>query len=76
MSSLDFDALALEYQRDYGTARSDLDIPDFFNQPLVNCVTDIFSLSFAEKSSDIFLREIGILGHDVSNFFLVTQDTT
>ena len=35
------DALALEYQGDYGTARGDLDISDVVNNPFVNCVVSI-----------------------------------
>ena len=71
----EFDALALEYQRDYGTARGDLDISDIVNNPFVNCVYGIFRLGFTEKALDLPLREIGMLGDDLPNPFLVTEDT-
>ncbi len=75
MNQLDLDALALEYQRDYGTARGELDISDFVNNPFINCVSSIFSLSFPEKLSDLPIGEICVLRDNVPNSPLVTQDT-
>lgn len=72
MNLLDLDALALEYQGDYGTAGSELDISDFVDNPLINCVASISGLSFTKKASDIPLREIGTLRDNVPHSFLVT----
>ena len=36
------DALSLEYQRDYGTARGDLNIADLMNNPAANGVCRVF----------------------------------
>jgi len=43
---LELDALALEYQGNYGTARGDIDISDLVNNPLFNGKCRILSLGF------------------------------
>ena len=55
MNTLDLDALALEYQGDYGTAHGNLDISDFVNNPFINCEASVLSLSLAEQVSDVIL---------------------
>ncbi len=75
MNQLDSDALALEYQRDYGTARGEMDISDFVNNPFINCVSSIFSLSFPEKLSNLPIVEIRVLRDNAPDSPLVTQDT-
>ena len=39
MEQIELDALALEYQGNYGTARGDLDISNLINNPFINCKT-------------------------------------
>ena len=67
----DLDALAFEYQGDYGTASGNLDISDFVNNPLVNCELSIFSLGLTKKFSDFNLRDLGMLSDDVPDSMLV-----
>jgi len=76
MNHPELDALSLEYRRDYGTACGNLNISDFVDNPLINCVTSIFSLSFYEKASDFPFGEIGVLRDDITHSFLVAQDTS
>jgi hypothetical protein len=68
-------ALALEYQRDYGTAHGDLNVLDLVNNPAANGKCRIFCLSFPEKGADLFFRDAGSLSDDRTNPFLVTQDS-
>ena len=72
----ELDALAFEYQRDYGTASKDLDISDFVNNPFVNCELRIFSLPLSKKFSDFSLGDLCVLGNDTPNPFLVTEKAT
>lgn len=43
------DALALEYQRDYGSARRQLDLSDFVNDALPGGPLGIFGLGFEKQ---------------------------
>ena len=69
------DALSLEYQRDYGTALSDLDISDFVNNPFVNCVGSVLSLGLPKESGYFSTGELGVFGDDTTNPFLIAQDS-
>jgi len=75
MSEFELNALALEYQRDYGTASRELDISDFVNNPFINCETSILTFTFPKELSDFPFGKIGMLGDDVPDSFLVTQKT-
>jgi len=57
----ELDALALEYQRDYGSAKGNLDVFDLVNNPSANGVCRVFGLRFAEEVSDSAWAEIGVL---------------
>jgi len=48
------DALALEYKRDYGTARGDLNIADLVNNPAANGECRVLGLGFEEQTIDLF----------------------
>ena len=71
MNELELDALSLEYQRDYGAARSNLEFPDFVNNPFVNCEVSILSLGLFEKFGNLLLGEIRVSGDDISHSSLV-----
>jgi hypothetical protein len=47
------DALALEYQREYGSAWRNLDMSDFVNKAPPNSPVGIFSLRFEEQGRDL-----------------------
>src|SRR5207245_2726242 len=51
------DALALEYQRDYGTARGNIDVHDLMNDPGANGVCRVFGLSLSNEWLDAFRVE-------------------
>ena len=51
------DALALEYQRDYGTAHGDLNIADLMNNPTANGECRVLGLGFQEQPVDLFSRQ-------------------
>ena len=71
----ELDALALEYQGDYGTATGDLDISDIMNNPFAFCISSIFSLSLSKELSDLLGVEIRVLSDNVPNSPLVTKNT-
>ena len=52
------DALALEYKRDYGIARRNVDITDTVNYPVGKGVVRIFGPGFAEEISDLPFAEV------------------
>lgn len=52
----DLNGLALEYQRDYGTAFRDLDISDIVNNPAASGKCSVLSLSFEEKTVNFLFR--------------------
>ena len=67
------DALAGEYQRDYGTASGNLDISYFVNNPFINSPLSIHSLGLQEKASDLFSGQGTVLGDNRPNAPLVAQ---
>ena len=69
------DALAFEYQRDYGTARLDTDFSYLVNNPFLKGKFAIFGLSLPEKIGDLSIGEIGVFGDDAPNSPLVISDT-
>jgi hypothetical protein len=54
MDSNASNALALEYQRDYGTAHRDLNVSDLVNNPHANGVCRVFGLCFQEQRAASF----------------------
>jgi len=55
------DALALEYKRDYGTARGNLDIANLVNNPAANGVCSVFGLRLTKEVGDLITSEAGVL---------------
>lgn len=49
MNDVQLDALAFEYQRDYGAARIDLDVLDFLDDSFLKSENGVLSLSFPEQ---------------------------
>ena len=64
-------ALALEYQADYGTARRDLDVADLVNNPLANGVCRVSGLSFEEKRLNLMGIKMGAFFDDRADPFLI-----
>ena len=54
----EMDALSLEYKRDYGTARRDLNITNLMNNPNGEGVVCVFGPGFSEEITDLpFVKE-------------------
>ena len=69
------DALSLEYKRDYGTARRDLDVTDLINNPGANGVCRVFRLSFPEQGVDLLGSEARVFFEDRTDSLLVRHDS-
>ena len=57
----ELDALALEYQGNYGTAHRNLDISNIVNNPAANGVCRVFGLRLTEQTRDLIATESGVL---------------
>ena len=68
----EFDALTLEYKRNYGTARRELKFSDFMDDSLLQSPIGIFGLSLFEELCDFPFIQIGITGDNIPNSVLVT----
>jgi len=68
------DALALEYQGEYGTARRDLDIADLVNNPAANGVCRVFGLGLKEEGLDLFGCEVRTLFKNLPDPLLIRHD--
>ena len=69
------DALALEYQRDYGTAHGDLNIADLMNNPAANGECRVLGLGFQEQPVDLFVRQPRSFLKDLADPSLVRKKT-
>lgn len=68
------DALALEYQGDYGTACGDLNIFDLMNNPTASGKCSVFGLSLTEKGLDFPVPKFGAVFDDRTNALLIRKD--
>ena len=73
MDKMELDALALEYQRDYGCAVRNLDVSNLMNNPFVNCVPDIFGGGLGKECGNFFLRKFSVSSYDSPNPTLIVQ---
>ena len=71
----EYDALALEYQTDYGSARGHANVSDVINNPNASGVCRVFGPGFFEKKSDLLFAKLGSITNDVPDSFLVCKDT-
>ena len=71
-ASPDLDALASEYQRDYGNARSYFDTSDFVNERFVEGIGCVLSLGLPKKIFDLPPCKISVLGDDIADSSLIT----
>ena len=61
MEAMELNALALEYQRYYGTARGNLKVSDLVNNPAANSECSVLSLGLPEQFWDQRLVKFGTL---------------
>lgn len=73
MPQMSTNALALEYQRDYGSARRNLDVFDLVNNPCASGKCRVFGLSLTEKGSHSFFADIGVFRDNSTDSFLIAQ---
>ena len=67
-------ALALEYQRDYGTANGNLNISNLVNNPQANGVCRVFGLRLPEEGAGILFADVRSFGDYRTDPLLVTQN--
>jgi hypothetical protein len=70
---MEFNGLALEYQRYYGAAHGDLNVFDLVNNPAANGKCRVLCLSFSKESSDLVVRDVGTLRDNRANPFVIAQ---
>ena len=70
-----FDALALEYKRDYGTARGNINVENLVNNPAANGECRVLGLGLTEQGFNLLGRQTGALLQDRPDPLLVTQDS-
>ena len=68
------DALSLEYKRDYGTARRNLDITNLVNNPTANGECRVLGLSLPKQGFDLLRRQPSSVGQNSPDAPLVAQD--
>ncbi|HME36712.1 MAG TPA: hypothetical protein VKF84_15870 [Candidatus Sulfotelmatobacter sp.] len=66
--------LALEYKRDYGTARGHLDVFNLVNNPAANGICSVLGLSFEEQLGNRFFVEFRALLNDRTNPPMLNMD--
>jgi len=73
MEPVQSDALALEYQRDYGSARWNCDVSYLVNNSIPESVCRVFGPGFSEEVLNFGFRNARPLLDDTSNALLVGQ---
>jgi hypothetical protein len=68
------DALALEYKRQYGSARRNIDITNVTDHPLLKGECRVFGPGFSEKISNLPGVKLGTLLKNVPNALLVSEE--
>ena len=71
---LENDALSLEYKRDYGTARRNVDLADLINHANLKGVVCVFGPGFKEELTDLLLVQIGVIPDDGADSPLVLKN--
>ena len=65
------DALSLEYKRDYGCARGQLEFADIVNNPMIASEFCRLGLSLPKKTLDLLGVQLRPGGHDSGNPLLI-----
>ena len=71
---MELDALSLEYKREYGSARRNLEVSDLVHDPSGHSRVRIFGPGFAEEPPDCFRWKRSVQGDDLPDPLLVTED--
>ena len=66
--------LPLEYERDYGTARRNTEVPDIFDNPVIFSPRSIDSRLRTEELGYFILSDIRATGDDLPHSFLVREE--
>src|SRR4051812_33420838 len=70
------DGLSLEYKRNYGTARRNLNLADFINNPVLSGEGCVFSLGLPKEFLHFVPLQVRSFLDDLANARLVGQDRT
>lgn len=75
-TSRDLDALALEYQGDYGTAFRRLEVTDLMYNPFIKGIGGVLRLRQTEQSGNLPSGKIRVTINDGADPLLVAEDAT
>ena len=67
-------ALALEYQRYYGTACRNIDITNVVDDPFLQGVGRVFGPGFLEEITDIIGVQVGSVDEDIADPHLIGEE--
>lgn len=67
------DALALEYKRQYGSARRNIDTTNVGDQPFLKGEGRVFGPGFSEKITDLPCVQLGTFSENVTHALLVAK---
>ena len=73
MPRMESNALALEYQRDYGNARWNLKVTDLVNNTIPVGVCHVFGPGFSEEVLDFGFGDLGSLHNNAPDSLLIAE---
>ena len=71
---LELDGLSLEYKRDNGTARGNLEVSDLVNNPVAGGKCRVLGLSLPKETLDDLLGQRRPLGHERTHAIVLNAD--
>ena len=74
MDGMEPNALALEYQGDYGSASGDLNVFDLVNNPAANGECSVLGFRFTEEFRGLEFTQLGSLLNNRTDPLVVVQD--
>ena len=75
MITKELDALSLEYKRNYGTARRDLNVTDLMNNPNGEGVICVFGPGFSEEVTNLPIFELCVTSDNRADTSLILHNT-
>ena len=73
--TIQLNALPLEYERDYGTAKRDMNVADLINNPAASGKCSVFGLRLEEELINVLFPNSGPFRNYGTNPVLVTHNT-
>ncbi len=66
-------ALALEYQREYGSASGDSNVLNLVNNPNISGVCSVFGPGFFEQITDLPIIKVSVFSNDRTHALLIAH---